>query len=685
MMKAVTKQVLSDYQKYFSQLRLKVDLFQQQHLNAIEKLEKAGKTAQAKDYMPVLQSLRAEIDNSNLFALVGKNGQGSLKHITGDFLPDCKTEIASVVKAGMQKQLFLHREGKKVHFDLLQPLAVSDEKGQYFFVSFKPKVFTEILKKYQLPHQQLFLMRSDHVGRIELSTENNNTQFAAMKMSRHQIKQFNFIENIPNTRWQLAIRLDPQYSSQLYWQGLINALLIWLILTLLIYAFYRQQKAKAKKHLLVKQALIFNENHDQLTGLANRNNFDVQLNQFIAEKHQDDAKTIGVAFHLDIDKFQFINNSFGYVIGDKFLHKMSIALLGFLPEDAVVSRLGSDEFALLLPQLAHQQAKDYAHQLRLLVQNINLPELDKNITVTVSIGVVMLDNSIFDGKQAFSALGQAVRFAKNKGRNRVQIYQSDDKQLQQHAIEMEALHEVQEAIKDNRVVLYRQQIKPLQQQLTPHFEILVRIKSVSGKLIPPQTFIPAAEKHGMIRQLDHWIIEHTFKMIASQGDDVDTKYSINLSGASIADRDIYDIVVALFKQYHVDPKRICFEVTETSAITHLKSALHFINSMIAFGCCFSLDDFGSGLSSFSYLQTLPVKTIKIDGIFVRDIDTNEVNRIFVENIQRTAVAMGKKTVAEFVENAEIENILTAIGIDYGQGFHIHKPELWYEFTDKTNI
>jgi len=682
LMEAVTTQILSDYQKYFNQLRLKIDLFQQKHLNAIEKLHSDGKKALIDDYMPVLETLRTEIKESNLFALIGKNGQGSLQHITGDFLPDCKTEIATIVKAGTQNQLFLHRSEKSVHFDLLQPLTSTSGKGEYFFVSFKPTVFTEILKKYQLPHQQLFLMRSDHIGQIELSTESGDKNQTSVSMNKEEIKNFDFIRDIPNTRWQLAIRLDPKYNQSLFIQGLTKALIIWILLTTLIYAFYRQQKNRIKKNYQMMQELAFKDNHDQLTGLANRTNFERHLVSYIETNFKSKSHGNGVVIHIDIDKFQVINNSYGYAAGDKFLYQVSLKLIDFLPKDTIISRLGNDEFALLLPSLDHQHAKECAHSIRLLIQNIHIFELSEETTITASIGVLMLDKSIVNTEQVFASLAQAVRLAKNKGRNRVQIYQSDDQQLVQHATEMEAINKVSRALKEKRFVLYRQQIKSLQTQEPAHYEILVRMISSEGNLIPPLEFIPAAEKHGIIRQIDHWVIEHTFKMIASQPEDTDTDYSINLSGATIADRDIYDVVIALFKRYKVDPQRICFEITETSAITHLKSALHFIESMIEYGCYFSLDDFGSGLSSFSYLQQLPIHIIKIDGVFIRDMDTNPVNRIFVENIQRTATAMNKKIVAEFVENAEIEMLLTVMGIDYGQGYHIHKPEPWYDQSVK---
>ena len=679
LMDSVTDRILSEYQEYFSQLRLEIDLFQQKQINELEKLNKAGNKASVKEYMKVLNNLRGNISDTRLFAIIDKTGVGKLKNITGDFLPDCEVEIASTITSGSQKQLFLHRNKKNIHFDLLQPLSINESDGSYLFVAFEPNVLTNLLEKYQLPHQQLFLIRSDRKGEVELSTKKNTSIQATQLLSDNDLASFSFIKNIPETRWQLAIRLDPQFSSDLYQQGLINAMGIWLVLALMILAFYRGQKSRFLKHIQIKQALSYVDNHDRLTGLVNRAHFDRKLTKHIRGHGKVD---VGVAFHIDIDKFQVINNSFGYTIGDKFLNVASVTLKAFLPSDATISRLGNDEFAVLLPTLAFSEAKAFAHEIRLLFQTIKLEELKKESNTTVSIGVVRLDLSIFDAEQVFLSLGQAVRLAKEKGRNRVQIYQSDDEQLVKHANEMEVLHDITQAIKEDRFVLYRQRIKSLTRENHAHYEVLVRMLSKQGKIIPPNDFIPAAEKYNHVKQVDYWVIENTFKAIIENHQDNDTSYSINLSGLTIADRDIYDDVIMLFEQYKISPQRICFEVTETTAISHLKSALHFINQMRNFGCSFSLDDFGSGLSSFSYLQQLPINIIKIDGMFVRDMDTNKVNRIFVENIKRTAEAMNKKVVAEFVENAEIEKILTEIGVDFGQGFHIHKPEPWANLPSK---
>ena len=686
LMDSVTDRIISDYQEYFSHLRLEIDLFQQKQLNAIELLKEKSADVSQHEYMQVLTSLRNDIDNTRLFALIDREGKGSLQHITGNLLPDCENEIASTIAEGKQNKLFLHRSNSSIHFDLLQPLATKSGEGAFFFVAFNPGILTNILKKYQLPHQQVFLMREDLPGEIELTTEKDDGKYNELILGG-ELKSFNFVKAIPQTRWQLAIRLSPQYSSNLYRQGLIKSLLIWVLLTLFIYGFFRQQKHNLLKQLKAEKTLAYADNHDQLTGLANRVSFDRQLSEHIAANsliahNAINGNTIakklsGVVMHIDLDKFQVINNSLSYNIGDRFLHQISIRLKEFLPDSAIISRLGNDEFAILLPEMLFSEAKNFAHQIRLEIQKTRITELEQETNITGSIGVLILDHSIFNAQQVFSSLGQAVILAKEKGRNRVQVYQSDDEQLVQHAKEMEAVHYVADALKEDRLLLYRQEIKSLSEQKSSHYEILVRMKNSQGILVPPSHFIPAAEKYGFIRQIDQWVIENTFKMIATSPED-SSNYSINLSGVTIADRDIYQQVIGLFTRYQVPAERIFFEITETSAISHLESALYFISKMKAFGCRFSLDDFGSGLSSFSYLQKLPVDIIKIDGVFVRDMDRNEINRVFVENIKRTADAMNKKTVAEFVENAVIEKMLTEIGIDYGQGYYIHKPEPWYE-------
>lgn len=679
LMKSVTENIRNDYQRYFNELRVEIDAFQQKYRQEISQLNTSADKANEEDYMKVLKPLLTSIKHTRLFAIIDENGDGVLKHITGNFLPSCEKEIALTISQQKQEHLFLHRSKSSVHFDLLQPLLTNNGKGHFFFVAFNPDVLQELLIKYQLPHQQLFIMRTDKVGKIELTTENTEQNYQKMMMSVDEIENFSYSTPIAGTKWQLAIRLDEKYNSEIFFQGIIKAIVIWLVLTFFIYAFYRIEKKRLKKQHVLKQALAYKDNYDSLTGLDNRASFHKHLVQSINANLEQQ----GVAFHIDIDQFQIINNTYGYAAGDKYLYQLSVSLKEFLPDNAIISRLTNDEFALLLPELNYDNAKSYAHEIRKFISQMHISQLPQDISITASVGAVVLDNKQLNSEQVLASLAQAVSLAKQKGRNRVQLYQSDDKLLTQHAQEMASIHDLALALENNHLVLYRQEIKTLQNQKEDnlHYEVLVRMNTAGGELKAPGYFIPAAEKYGLIKQLDRWVIAATFKAISENESDTN-HYSINVSGLTLADRDIYDYVELMFKTHQVSPTRICFEITETYAITHLKSALHFISQMKALGCYFSLDDFGSGLSSFSYLQKLPVDIIKIDGSFVHDIHKNKVNRIFVENIQRTAVAMGKKTVAEFIESEEIANILIEIGVSYGQGYHLHKPEFWFELSQQ---
>jgi diguanylate cyclase (GGDEF)-like protein len=680
LMDSVTENILSDYLDYLAQLRLEIDLFQQKNIILINQLQGAKEKADTETYMALLTILKKEISNTRLFAFIDDVGHGNLSHITGDFLPSCKEEIASTIENGEQDRLFLHYSKKSVHFDLLQPLLVEDDKS-YLFVAFNPDILQSLLNKYQLPHQQLFLMRTDKNRKIELSSQNVTNEYPKLIMTSEDYNNFSYIKKIPKTRWQLAIKLDESYNKNLIFKGLLKAILIWLTLSLFIYLFYRVQKIRISKQLEMKTQISYNNNFDHLTGLNNRQYFIQCLDNVIEKKHQTAITDIGVAFHIDLDKFQIINNNLGYAFGDKFLNYISYSLLDFLSEPIIISRLGNDEFALLHTQLPHKEAENFANEIKLFFSKLNFNSFDKNATITASIGVVKLDCYQQDCEQVFSSLAQAVHLAKEKGRNRYQLYQSNDLQLIEHADAMNAVHDVAWALKKNSFVLYRQEIRSLYDKSNKHYEVLIRLKSENGKLISPALFIHASEKYGLITQLDFWVIERTFCAISELEHQLpiekQAQYSINLSGITLTDPLLFDFINEKMKFYNINANKIAFEITETSAISHIKSALEFMNKINLLGCQFSLDDFGSGFSSFSYLQKLPINVIKIDGMFVRDINTNEINSVFVENIQRTAKIMGKKTVAEYVENEMILKKLNEIGVDYVQGYHIHKPEPWF--------
>ena len=674
LMDRITDRILDDYQQYFVELRLKLDLFQQQNSNDLAELDRLGQESDADGYMALLNKLRDDVELSRLFAFVDEQGKGNLSHITGDFLPHCKEEILSTIQAGGQEKLFLHHSSRGVHFDIMQPLNVIGGHSLYFFASFNTDVLQDILIRYQLPHQQLFLLRTDNVGKIELSSDDVDLD-SEMIMSATQLETFNFLKPIPNTRWQLAIRLDENYNNSIVNQNVGKAFAVWIFLSLCMFAFYRLQKSRTEKYLSVAKQAIFSDEHDKLTALVNRAQFKKELSGFIENEQRNLNR--GIVLQIDIDQFQLFNSSYGYTFGDALLASLSARLTEFFPENVIVSRLGNDEFAVFASEMEHESAREYAEKLRSFIQELTLNPGAKTIHVTACIGVVNLDRDQADSERVLLSLGQAVAMAKSKGRNRVQIYQSDEADLLKHAEEMRVIQSLELAIRNHKLALFRQKIAPLQTESgEEHYEVLVRMVSGDGQYVSPLKFVPVAEKYGMVHLIDLWVIEKTCELIKQEG--TKGQHSINLSGKTLADRKYTDTITAIVERYGIAAEKLAFEITETAAIGDLPAALAFIQTMGDRGHKFYLDDFGSGLSSFAYLQKLPVDVIKIDGSFVMDLMSQPVNRVLVENIQRIAAAMGKETIAECVESEEVTSFLRESGIDYAQGFHFHKPEIWYQ-------
>jgi EAL domain-containing protein (putative c-di-GMP-specific phosphodiesterase class I) len=264
--------------------------------------------------------------------------------------------------------------------------------------------------------------------------------------------------------------------------------------------------------------------------------------------------------------------------------------------------------------------------------------------------------------------------AKDLGRNRIHVYEANDEELARRHTEMQWASRISEALAHDRFRLYAQEIRPLGEHKEAHFEILVRMIDESGKEIPPGAFIPAAERYNLMDKIDSWVIDHTLEALsASDFRHGEVKLAINLSALSLMDKNLPGMLRRQLRSRHIPPETLCFEITETAAISHLTTAVQFIHELKSLGCKFSLDDFGSGMSSFAYLKNLPVDYLKIDGTFVRDILTDPIDRAFVETINRIGKVMGKETIAEFVENGDIMHVLQQLGVDYVQGYGVSKP------------
>ncbi|MGE5026955.1 MAG: EAL domain-containing protein [Betaproteobacteria bacterium] len=426
-----------------------------------------------------------------------------------------------------------------------------------------------------------------------------------------------------------------------------------------------------EKQRLTRQ-LSYQATHDTLTGLYNRQEFERRLAIII-----DSASTLDhehALLYLDLDQFKVINDTCGHAAGDELLRQLTALLQKQVRESDTLARLGGDEFGLLLDNCHQEKAKEIANELLAAIQAFRFIWEDKTYSIAASIGLVMVNKGSGSAATLLSAADTACFAAKDKGRNRIQIFSAEDSELTRRHGEMHWVAKISKAFEKERFRLYYQPIVPLQKgnEDEQHFEILIRMLDENNQLVPPAAFIPAAERYNLMASVDRWVISHTFNWLVANSHRK-TCCAINLSGQSLGDENFLGFVTDQIKGSGVEPKKICFEVTETAAIGNLASAQHFIREIKALGCRFSLDDFGSGMSSYAYLKSLPVDFLKIDGGFVKDMVDDPIDYAMVEAINKIGHVMGIQTIAEFVENQAIMDRLHDLGVNFAQGYGIAKP------------
>jgi diguanylate cyclase (GGDEF)-like protein len=381
---------------------------------------------------------------------------------------------------------------------------------------------------------------------------------------------------------------------------------------------------------------------------------------------------------LDLDQFKVVNDTYGHAAGDQLLKQTSDLLQENLSPNGLLARLGGDEFAVLLRDCDANSAAAIAERLRFAVQELRFVWNGCAFNISVSIGLVHVAEA-GAMEEALQAADMACYMAKEKGRNRVQVYHPSDAELVQRVSEMAWVQRIRNGLDEQRFCLFAQEIRSLGKDEPDHssVELLLRLHDEDGNLVQPGSFLPAAERYGLMPLIDRWVVRNAFALLASRLNSPEplqfTSCAINLSGTTLSDDEFIDYVRRQFEIHRVPPELICFEITETSAIANLSSAKRLIQALKKLGCRFSLDDFGTGMSSFSYLKHLPVDYIKIDGSFVTEMLNSKVDRAMVETIVHIAKVMGKRTVAEFVESNEIIEALREIGVDYAQGYAIGKP------------
>jgi diguanylate cyclase (GGDEF)-like protein/PAS domain S-box-containing protein len=426
------------------------------------------------------------------------------------------------------------------------------------------------------------------------------------------------------------------------------------------------------KERRLKRALSYQASHDALTGLINRREFDTRLETAVTAAQRGEGEF--VLLYVDLDQFKVVNDTCGHSAGDRLLRDITSLLQTRVRASDTIARLGGDEFGLLLERCSLEQAERVADSIRQAIHGYRFLWGANSLSVGASIGVVRIARDTTSAASVLSAADIACYAAKDGGRNRVQVYERDQGTSRHR--EMQWVGRIARAVEDGRLELYAQRIVGISPKAidSEFFELMVRLRDEDGSLVSPGEFIPAAERYNVMVMVDRWVVNRAVELLEAcvvQGRRLPL-VAVNLSGTSINDEDFLEYVLARLGDDRV-ARALCFEITETAAVASLSKATYFMRELKARGCRFSLDDFGSGVSSFVYLKTLPVDFLKIDGHFAAHVAHDAVDRSMVEAIAKIGAAMEVATIAEKVESAEVLQVLKQIGVDYIQGFHLAEP------------
>jgi diguanylate cyclase (GGDEF)-like protein len=427
------------------------------------------------------------------------------------------------------------------------------------------------------------------------------------------------------------------------------------------------------KERRLKRALSYQASHDALTGLINRREFDNRLSDALRSAQQDQGPH--ALLYVDLDQFKVVNDTCGHSAGDRLLRDVTGLLQAHVRAADTIARLGGDEFGILVHGCTAEQGAKIADNIRQAIRDYRFSWEENTTGIGASIGVVEITRDSESAANLMSAADIACYAAKDSGRNRVHLYDSNE--VSGRHREMYWVSRVTRAVDEGRLELYCQQIAPTSSASPPlpgFYELLVRLRDDGGELVLPGEFIPAAERYNMVAAIDRWVVQRAVKALKEHacGDEPPFLFALNLSGMSLSDRSFLDYVLTLIE----DPRiahGLCFEITETAVITSMADAVYFMRELKKRGCRFALDDFGSGLSSFHYLKNLPVDFLKIDGQFIGSVTTDAVDRSMVEAISHVGRTLGIATIAEKVESAEVFAELKRLRVEFAQGYYIARP------------
>ncbi|MGD8587790.1 MAG: EAL domain-containing protein [Chromatiales bacterium] len=441
-----------------------------------------------------------------------------------------------------------------------------------------------------------------------------------------------------------------------------------------------REAANRRAHRAAQATIRHLAYHDSLTELLNRAEFERRLSNAVETARKLDETH--ALLYLDLDQFKLVNDSCGHLAGDELLRRLARRLIRGIRESDTLARLGGDEFGVLLKNCPLEKAAQVAEGLLDRIRDYRFIWGDRTFKVGASIGLVRVDGSA-EPSALLSLADMACYAAKDRGRNRVHVYVEGDRELNLRRSELKWIQRLQGAMSNNELVLYQQPIQSLKDR-PKHSELLLRLWDKQGKLIPPNSFIPAAERYNLMPEIDRWVIRNACGQLQRQQQalsevvDGGNIVFINLSATSLNDQTLVTFIQEQLRNHDIAPGRICFEITETAAIADFDYALYLIQALRKLGCNVALDDFGTGMSSFSYLKSLEVDFVKIDGQFVHSMLEDEMNNAIVEAVNTIGHIAGIQTIAEFVENQAILKRIKILGLDYAQGWAVGYPQA---FTD----
>ena len=423
------------------------------------------------------------------------------------------------------------------------------------------------------------------------------------------------------------------------------------------------------------EELSYQASHDALTGLLNRRAFEHRLQSLLARIKEDPGQH--ALCYLDLDQFKVVNDTCGHVAGDDLLRRLAECLKAQVRKRDTVARLGGDEFGILLEDCPPDRAWQLASSLHKSINEFHFVWNEQSFYVGASIGLVPIDSSDTSLDELLAAADRACYVAKDGGRNRVHLYRSDDVAVANNRGEIRWVNRIQRALEENRLVICLQPIRPMSSaaERGDHYEVLVRLIDEKGTLVGPNAFLPAAERFNLSTALDRWVLDEALRHFTADRDRLDRLSTafINLSAQTFGNQSFLSYVKERARYYDIPPGKLCFEISERTALARLEDAKTFVDSLRQLGCRFALDDFGRGTYSFRYLKELRVDFVKIDGSFVKNMTKDPMDLVVVRSISEIARLSNAATIAEYVESTELLAELAELGIDYAQGFAVGRP------------